>query len=135
MLGLTSSIYFYSQKKTISEVLAIQHAYCKAVEQKDSVYLGKLFHDNMTITSGSGERRDKRGEIRDALNPNYEVQYFRTRETEVKLYEGTAIVLGDLYWKMTANGNEYMNERRYTFVYVMTNGDWKIVAQHIGPVP
>ncbi len=124
-----------SQEKQMEKILQLQHAYCNAVTEKDSLYLEQLFHEKMIVTSTSGERRDKKKEIRDALDPNYKVRYFRTQDTEVHLYDSTAVVHGDLHWKMTGNGNVYSNKRRYTFIYVKFDEGWRIVGQHIGLVP
>ena len=89
----------------------------------------------MIITSGSGTRRDKKGEIKDALDPRYTVNFFRARDVEVRAFENTAIVTGELYWEMVFDGRTTTNERVFTFSYARIGNSWKIVAQHMGRVP
>lgn len=129
--GLLSG-YCQSTEETIKN---IHDAYCRAVEKKDSVFLKDLFHDNMIITSGNGTRRDKHGEVKDALDPRYSVNFFRSRNVEVRAYEATVIVTGELYWEMVFDGKTMANERVFTFTYAKVGSKWRIVAQHMGRVP
>jgi hypothetical protein len=94
-LIVSGPLLSYSQA-TEETIKNLHDADCRAVEKKDSVFLKDLFHDNMIITSGNGTRRDKRGEIKDALDPRYSVNFFRSRNVEVRAYEATAIVTGEL---------------------------------------
>lgn len=124
----------YSQS-TGEFIRDLHDAYCRAVEKKDSTFLKGLFHDNMIITSGSGTRRDKEGEIKDALDPRYAVNFFRSRNVDVRVFENTAIVTGELFWEMLFDGKTTTNERVFTFTYAKIGRTWKIVAQHMGRVP
>ncbi|TAK58294.1 MAG: nuclear transport factor 2 family protein [Bacteroidetes bacterium] len=129
---IPASSQTYSSK---AEIYNLHNAYCSAVENKDSLFLKKLFHDGMIITGGNGSRRDKRQEIQDALDPKYSVNYFRSRDVTVRVFDATAIVTGDLYWEMTSEGKTYNLERRFTFTYAKLGEEWNIVAQHIGMAP
>jgi ketosteroid isomerase-like protein len=124
----------YSQS-TEETVRNLHEAYCRAVEKKDSIFLKNLFHDKMIITSGNGTRRDKQGEIKDALDPRYTVNFFRARNVDVRVFENTAIVTGELFWEMVFDGRTTTNERVFTFSYAKIGNSWKIVAQHMGRVP
>ena len=122
-------------QSTEEAIKNLHDAYCKAVEKKDTVFLKDLFHDKMVITGGDGTRRDKRGEIKDATDPNYAVNFFKTRNVEVRAFESTAIVIGEFFWEMVYNGRTLTNERTFTFTYAKIGKNWKIVAQHMGRVP
>jgi ketosteroid isomerase-like protein len=135
-MGWSFSFVAQAQAGTAEEEVQSMHdQYCKAVEKKDSIFLKSLFHDRMVITSGSGVRRDKQGEIRDALDPRYLVNYFRTRDANILVSGTTAVLTGDLYWEIMNEGKPLKIERRITFTYVKEGRDWKILAQHIGRVP
>jgi ketosteroid isomerase-like protein len=124
-----------SAQSTEQTIRNLHDAYCNAVEKKDSVFLKDLFHENMIITSGNGTKRDKRGELKDALDPRYSVNFFRARNVDVRVYDATAIVTGELYWEMVFDGKTAANERAFTFTYAKVGSSWKIVAQHMGRVP
>lgn len=122
-------------QSTEDAIRNLHEAYCNAVEKKDTVFLKNLFHDKMTITGGDGTRRDKKGEIKDATDPKYLVNFFKARNVDVRSFESTAVVIGEFFWEMVADGKTYKNERTFTFTYAKIGKDWKIVAQHMGRVP
>lgn len=106
--------------------------YERAVETKDSSFVQKLFDDQMTITGGDGTRRNKQQEMADLVSPQYEVHYFRTENVEVKIYDkNVAVLLGELKWDHTYQGNRSTTERNITFVYLKIKNDWKIISQSI----
>jgi ketosteroid isomerase-like protein len=126
---------FANSQSTEETIRNLHEAYCKAVEKKDSVFLKDLFHDNMIITSGNGTRRDKRGEIKDSIDPRYTVNFFRARNVDVRAFQASAVVTGELYWEMVNDGKTATNERVFTFTYAKIGNKWQIVAQHMGRVP
>jgi ketosteroid isomerase-like protein len=126
---------FVFAQSTEETIRNLHEAYCKAVEKKDSVFLKDLFHDNTVITSGNGTRRDKRGEINDSVDPRYKVNFFRARNVDIRAFDATAVVTGELYWEMVDDGKTATNERVFTFTYAKIGNKWKIVAQHMGRVP
>jgi ketosteroid isomerase-like protein len=124
-----------AQTNMVEEVRKVHGTYCLAVEKKDSALLQELFHDDMIVTSGSGARRNKSQEMADALDANYPLNYFRSRDLQLVAVDNTVVVAGDLYWEITVNGKLTLIERRVTFTYVKSNNRWKIIAQHIGRIP
>lgn len=129
------SISMSIQAQTESEVKALHSQYDRAVEQKDSLMLNRLFHDKMMITGGDGTLRTKHQEISDCIDARYNVLYFKTNNPEVSIFDNTAILRGDLEWQLK-NGDRVMTlKRRITFTYTRLNGQWIIVAQHIGMMP
>jgi uncharacterized protein (TIGR02246 family) len=124
-----------AQTTLADEVRKVHERYCLAVEKKDSLALKDLFHNDMIVTGGSGARRNKKEEMADALNASYPVNYFRSRDLQIAVLDNTVVVAGDLYWEMLSNGKPTQVERRFTFTYVKSNGQWKILAQHIGRLP
>ena len=132
VMSVAESGFSQSTEETIRN---LHDAYCRAVEKKDSTFLKNLFHDNMVITSGNGTRRDKQGEIKDSLDPRYSVNFFRARNVDVRVFENTSVVTGELFWEMVFDGKTATNERVFTFTYAKIGNSWKIVSQHMGRVP
>lgn len=117
------------------QVLDLQMKYDRAIETKDSAFLSQLFHDEMIITGGDGTRRDKQQEIKDCIDPQYTVVYFKTNNPEVNCFENTAVLHGDIEWQLKNGNTPVTFQRRITFIYALLKGKWYIIAQHIGMMP
>jgi len=118
------------------KIREVQKLYDRAIEKKDSSVLRNLFYSKMIITGGDGTRRNAQAEIRDCVDPHYNVAYFRTHNIEVDIIDKTAILRGDIEWQLTSADQPPLTlNRRITFTYVSIKNQWKIVAQHIGMPP
>lgn len=132
VLFASTAIYGQSME---SEVKRIHNVYCTAVEQKDSVTLKELFDDRMVVTGGNGSRRSKYEELKDLLDAAYKVNFFKSRNVDVRVFDGTAVVTGEFFWEIVFDGKASAIERSFTFTYSRLGDEWKIVAQHMGRVP
>jgi ketosteroid isomerase-like protein len=126
----------YGQKETYEDqIKSLQARYDLAIEQKDSVFLHQLFHPKMVITGGDGSRRNAKAEIKDCVDPNYNVVYFKTSNIEVDVFNETAILRGDIEWELKQGTRSMKLQRRITFTYAHMKKQWVLVAQHIGMPP
>lgn len=121
--------------KLASEITALNLAWAEAINKGDAKALGQLFADDIIVTSGSGQIRDKAGEIKDAAgppDPDFSwTSPFITEEVRVRVYKDAAVVTGLAQWGFKYKGQQLNNERRYTHTYIKSNGQWKIVAQQV----
>lgn len=122
-------------RQSDSDLLEVHKAYDRAVELKDSLALKKIFHPNMVITGGNGLRRSVGDEIKDCIDPRYPVVYFRTLNIETRMFDKTAVLLGDLEWQFKNGDKPTTLKRRVTFTYTQVKGEWVMVAMHIGTPP
>ncbi len=144
IIVLLISPFVFSQKTIIHsdkiskvklQVLSLNNQWANAVTNGDSVTLNRLFADDIIVTSGSGEVRNKKQEIKDAAgppDPNFSwINPFITENVVVSIYDNAAIVTGLAKWSFSYKSKEVNQERRYTHTYINRMGVWKIVAQHI----
>jgi uncharacterized protein (TIGR02246 family) len=121
--------------KPEQQVLALNQTWAEAITKGDAAALGRLFADDVIVTSGSGEIRDKAGEIRDAAggpDPDFVWTHpFTTSDVRVRVYNDAAVVTGLAKWGFKYKGQEVGQERRYTHLYVRKQGQWQIVAQQV----
>jgi uncharacterized protein (TIGR02246 family) len=117
------------------QVMALNRAWAEAITKGDAAALERLFADDMIVTAGNGELRDKAKEIKDAASspdPDFVwVQPFTTEDVRVKIYKDAAVVTGRARWAFKYKGQESNHDRRYTHLYVKQQGRWKIVAQQM----
>ena len=136
-LFLLTSLVAFSQEQSRGnaeqEVTELNSQWATAINKGDTKVLERLLADDIIVTSGAGQTRDKAGEIKDAAgaqDPEFSwTNPFKTEDVRVRVYNDTAVVTGLAKWGFKYQGREVNNERRYTHTYVKIEGVWKIVAQ------
>lgn len=117
------------------QVVALNSTWAEAITKGDAAVLERLFADDMIVTSGSGEIRNKASEIKDAASapdPDFIwIHPFTTEDLRVKIYGDAAVVTGLAKWTFRYKGPDVNQERRYTHMYVKRRGQWRRVAQQI----
>ncbi len=121
--------------KSEQQVMALNRAWAEAITKGDPAALDRLFADDLVVTSGSGEIRNKPSEIKDAASapdPNFIwIHPFTTEDVRVRIYGDAAVVTGLAKWTFRYKGPDVNQQRRYTHLYVKRHGQWRIVAQQI----
>lgn len=122
-------------RKAKQQVLELNRSWAEAITKADATKLDQLFADDMVVTSGGGQIRDKAGEIKDAAgapDPDFAwINPFTTEDVRVRIYDDAAVVTGLAKWAFRYKAAEAYQERRYTHVYVKQRGQWRIVAQQV----
>jgi uncharacterized protein (TIGR02246 family) len=119
------------------QVMALNRAWAEAITKEDAAILNRLFADDVIVTSGSGEVRDKAQELKDLTpgstpDPDFaSTRRFTTENVRVRVYGDAAVVTGLAKWGFKYKGQNVNQERRYTHMYVKQRGRWRIVAQQI----
>src|SRR5437773_4449469 len=80
--------------RSAEQVKELNRSWAEAITKGDAAALGLLFDDEMIVTSGSGEIRNKAGEIKDAAgapDPDFIwVHPFTTEDVQVRIYDDAA---------------------------------------------
>jgi uncharacterized protein (TIGR02246 family) len=117
------------------QVMALNRAWADAITKGDAAALNRILADDVIVTSGSGEIRNKAAEIKDSAgspDPDFVwLRPFTTEDVRVRIYRDAAVVTGRAKWGFRYKGQEVNQERRYTHMYVKRQGQWRIVAQQI----
>jgi ketosteroid isomerase-like protein len=130
-----SECFSQSLKTDTTPIQKLNEIYTKAVEAGDSIALKSIFAEYFVITGGNGVQRDRDAELKDLVLPDTKVHYFKIENEKYFVYENSAVVTGQLNWRMTSNGRESDFRRVFTFMYSRFGREWKIIAQHIGRMP
>ena len=122
--------------KAEQQIMALNQEWADAIVRGDVAALDRLFADDMIVTSGSGEVRNKAQEM-DDLRPNADIKtyFFKTDDVRVRVYKDAAVVTGLASWRIRYQGRDIDHQRRYTSVYVKQQGRWRIVAQQLTRLP
>ena len=116
---------------------ALDSAWARAYATHDTSLALQLFAEDLTVTSVAGNVKDRAGEIADVRRaPGLQLEFFKTSDTKVRVYESSAVVTGIAEWKYTQNGQVSNPRRRYTAVYIKGGPlGWRMVALHMGRAP
>lgn len=119
-------------------VRRLDSLWANAYATHDTVFALRAMADDFTMTAGSGTKKDRRAELGDVReSPGYVVQYFRSRDVDVRVHGGAAVVTGRLEWIAAPAGRTAPEtRRRYTATWVRGGPlGWRLVALHVGPAP
>ncbi|MBA4182684.1 MAG: nuclear transport factor 2 family protein [Acidobacteria bacterium] len=126
-----------SGSKVEQQILVLDKEWADASLRSDASAFDRLFDENIVVTAGNGEVRNKAQEISDSIpkNPNNKVTSFVTEDVRVRVYGDAAVVTGLAKWTVSMGGREANSERRYMSVYGKRKGAWRMVALHVSRPP
>lgn len=121
-----------------AEIRKLDAAQADAILRKDSEALDRLCAEDFTINSPRHELVKGRNALKDLLRDGTIDYASFTREIEtVLIYEKTAIVLGreTVVTNAAAAQAGQTLRRRFTNVWIMRGGRWRLTARHASIIP
>jgi ketosteroid isomerase-like protein len=137
LMALGVAVPAVAQQPVIDTVRRLDAGWARAYQMHDTAYALQLFADDLVVTSTNGTLKNKQGEMADIrAQANLKMDFFRTRDVNVRVYPGAAVVTGLAEWSFTFNGRASQVARRYTSVFARGGPlGWRMVALHIGRAP
>lgn len=118
--------------KAEAQLLALDRAWADAIARGDVATLDRLFAPEFMIVSPNGDLKNKEQEINNLKPaPDVTTYYFRSEDTQVRVYKDAAVLTGRAVWRVRYKGRDIDNNRRYTTTYIKRGGRWQMVAQQI----
>ena len=117
------------------EILAVDEERDQALRHNDVQALARLYSDDFMMITAAGEIRTKQDQLRDISAGTIQHQGPSTRILKLREYGDVAVVQSESQGgTLIMNGRADANVRRFTRVYVKTDGKWQLVATHISRV-
>jgi uncharacterized protein (TIGR02246 family) len=118
----------------IAEVRALERQWLDAYEKRDAEAMKRIVADDFTIYFGDGSMQTKADILamlaRGAGKPG---PTFTTEDVRARVYGDTVILTGRVITEMQrGDGTKSRDASRYTDTYVRRNGQWQVVASHLG---
>lgn len=125
--GQTANKPSRRENKSEPQLTALNRAWADAVTKGDAAMLNRLFADDIIVTGGSGEIRNKAREIKEDAPSSPDPDFiwtrpFTTKDVRVKVYKDAAVITGLAQWGFKYKGQDVNQERRYTHLYVKEQG-------------
>lgn len=126
-----------AQSSARDSLLALDSLWAHAYAANDTVAARRLMAEDFIFTGPAGRTKDRETEMGDIRpSPNGHVEYFRTREVDVRLRPSTAAVIGIVEWLWVSG--EQRGEARFRYTATYARGGplgWEMIALHLGPMP
>ncbi len=90
----------------------------------------ELFDDDLVFVHINGYISPKDQWIEELRSGRFIYHSIDVKETSVKAYENTAVLVGKANFKVTMNGSKASFKLTYTEVYAIKKGSWKLVNLH-----
>lgn len=109
--------------------LVVDHQFFAALIQSDFQALDKLLaHDFILIDVMTGAETKKSSLLAAMASKHVSFESIQPSENRVRLYSTTAVVTGRTEIKGRLEGTTFSISSRYTHVYVVQQGEWRLVA-------
>ena len=109
-------------------VLALEKAWNRALEAKDTKALDMLLANTMVSIDIDGSMQSKSQFLASIKAPDYQPSQAVTEQSTVQVYGDAAVVVGIFHVKGTDKGKPYAHRERFVDTWIKTNGAWQCVA-------
>jgi uncharacterized protein (TIGR02246 family) len=116
---------------TEADVIAAESAYATAWKRGDHKQFAAAMTDDFTYTSADGQLWTKREVVDWMKTPGFKVLSGELTDKKVRVLGRMAIFNGRWKSQYLWDGKEKSEIIRYSSVWVMRNGAWRIVNEHV----
>lgn len=96
----------------------------------DAEWFEEHLADDYQLVTPSGSLRSKRDVIRELASPGLHMEAYEPFDVIVRVYGDAAVVTGRMLQRFTLGDIQYVNDLRYTTVYVKRKSRWLLASAH-----
>jgi hypothetical protein len=111
------------------ELTLLNQQYDSALIKSDTAFLNKIYANEFTYTTPEGQVRNKSQQLITIGSGGLKLDYGKSDDVAVSVYDSTAIVTGRFFGKGIFKENIIDIKERYTTVWVKRNGHWRLVTE------
>ncbi len=111
------------------ELILLNQKYDSALINSDTAMLNKIYASEFSYTTPEGQIRNRSQQLTTIASGGLNLDYGKSDEVEVRVYDSTAIVTGLFTGKGVFKENIIDIKERYTTVWIKRNGEWKLVKE------
>ena len=107
-----------------------------ALRRNDVVRLAALYGDDFQLINFRGRLIDKAGVLSALRSGTLRFDSLSTSDLQVRVYQGTGVITGvqhQVAREPGADDQAHPKEVRFTHIYVLRGGAWRLVASQITP--
>ncbi len=111
------------------ELEKVGKAYDEAYIRGDSAALDRIWADDYTSTSSTGEVTNKAQNMELIKSGDLKLDSGRSEDGRVRMYGDTAVVTSLWTSKGKYKGKDFNQKERYTLIFVKRDGRWQVIAE------
>ena len=124
-----------SSDEAAAAVLATQAERFRAIVDADMVALDAILAPDLVYTHSHGGVDSKAEFMQTLATGNVDYLELAPRQPQVRVYDATAVVNGDVDLRVAAGGQQHSLSMRFTEVYIYTEDRWQLVAWQSTQIP
>jgi ketosteroid isomerase-like protein len=117
------------------EVLKLGLEYAKMIKNQDAQGIERILADEYLYTDERGRIKNKAEDLATYKNDKRTYELVEISDQKVRIIgNSTAIETGTCHYKGIDNGKTFEGTERYTTTWILHNGRWQIIADHVSLV-
>lgn len=117
----------------LKELYRLEAVWNVAHVKGDADTLDGLWATDLSVTIAAMPAMKKADALAMVRSNRMPFTTYETSELNVKRFTDSALVTGRLHRERTINGKNVTDEWRFTKVYVMNQGQWRVIHWHASP--
>lgn len=117
----------------LRELYRLEAVWNEAHVKGDADALDALWANDLIVTIAAMPVMTKADALAMVRSNRMPFTKYETSEVNVKRFGDSALVTGRLQRERTMNGKSMPDDWRFTKVYVMSQGQWRVIAWHASP--
>lgn len=118
------------------ELKKVEEEWANAYVRHDAGALERILADEFISVGSNGESHNKAKDIEDLKADSATYEYSTPYDLEMRVYGGWAVVIGRTKERgRYPSGRQFVNEYRWTDVFVKRQGRWQCVAAQVASIP
>lgn len=111
------------------ELTLLNQQYDSALINSDTARLNTIYASEFTYTTPEGQVRNKSEQLINIASGGLNLEFGKSDEVAVSVYDSTAIVTGRFLGKGIFKENIIDIKERYTTVWIKKDGVWRLVTE------
>ena len=135
VIMLVCSITGWAQTREESEVMGLSKKKFRWMVEAKLDSLEGLLDERLSYIHSNGWTQSKKEFLEDFTNGKLTYHSVDVKEISARVYKRSAVVTGIAALETTLSGNRSSTHLKFTEVYVLQKGDWKLVSRHASRMP
>jgi len=132
---ISTTVSAQQRRTAEQQVLATDDQRMDALRRGDPVPLEKIYADDYTLVTGTGQIRTKADQLAELKTGELKYRQIEAVERQVRMYGDVAIVLTKQRATIVQGGQQITGgDERVTRVYKIYGGQWRVIATHATPI-
>ncbi len=122
--------------KVEQQLKKVEEDWANAYVRHDTTLLERILADEFITVGSNGQSHSKAQDIEELKSDSSTYEYSTPYDLDIRDYGGLAVVIGRTREKgHYPSGRQFINEYRWTDIFVKRKGRWQCVAAQVATIP